>query len=387
MKKKIAILGSTGSIGKSALDVVRLDPERFDVVALCARSDAEGLASQIREFQPAAVALSDESAAARLTDQGSTAEVLSGDEGVAELASRPADIVLCAMVGAAGLTPILNAIDAGSDVALANKEPLVMAGELIMERAHTEGVKVLPVDSEHSAIFQCIHGHDMDEVHKIYLTASGGPFYRTPRSELENVTPAQATKHPTWDMGPKISVDSATLMNKGLELIEAMRLFNLPLDAFEVIIHPQSLVHGLVEFTDGGILAHMGVTDMKLPIQFALTWPERVKCPIARLDLATMSALTFATPDFSEFPCLGLAMDAARRGGTTPAVLNGANEQAVGAFCAGRIPFTRIPEIVEATLSTADAPRDATLENILAADADARRKANELIGAAGVELT
>ena len=386
VRKRIAILGSTGSIGKSALDVVRLYPDRFDVVALCARSDCDGLAAQIQEFQPDAVALSDASAAARLSNQGVDAVVLPGDAGVAELAARPADIVLCAMAGAAGLTPILNAIDAGSDVALANKEPLVMAGELIMERARAKGIEVLPVDSEHSAIFQCLHGHDSDEIHKIYLTASGGPFYRRPRSELENVTPAQAINHPTWDMGPKISVDSATLMNKGLEVIEAMRLFDLPLDTFEVIIHPQSLVHGLVEFTDGGILAHLGVTDMKLPIQFALTWPDRVKCPIAKLDLTTMSALTFAAPDFSEFPCLGLAMDAARLGGTTPTVLNGANEEAVSAFCQGRIAFTRIPDIVEATLNSADAPGDATLENILAADAGARRMANELIGPAGVKL-
>jgi 1-deoxy-D-xylulose-5-phosphate reductoisomerase len=285
------------------------------------------------------------------------------------------------------LTPILNAIDAGSNVALANKEPLVMAGELIMERARAKGVKVLPVDSEHSAIFQCLHGHDPDEIHKVYLTASGGPFYRTPRSELQDVTPAQATKHPTWDMGPKISVDSATLMNKGLELIEAMHLFDRPMDSFEIVIHPQSIVHGLVEFTDGGILAHMGVTDMKLPIQFALTWPERVKYAIAKLNLATMGALTFAAPDFSEFPCLGLAMDAARLGGTAPAVLNGGNEEAVAAFCQARIPFTRIPEIVEATLRSADAPKDATLKNVLAADADARRKANEKIDAAGVKIS
>ena len=254
-----------------------------------------------------------------------------------------------------------------------------MAGRLITSAARAAGVRILPVDSEHNAIFQCLEGRDTAEVLTVYLTASGGPFYGQPRESLRGITPAQATTHPTWDMGAKISVDSATLMNKGLEVIEAMWLFDLPLEKIRVVIHPQSIVHGLVEFTDGHILAHLGVTDMVMPIQFALTWPERVKSPMARLDLTRMKALTFAEPDFREFPCLELALSAARRGGTAGTALNAANEVAVAAFRAGRLPFLGIAEVVRRVLEASEVHADDTLESILAADAEARRAAETVV--------
>jgi 1-deoxy-D-xylulose-5-phosphate reductoisomerase len=283
------------------------------------------------------------------------------------------------VVGAVGLRPLLAAINAGNRVAVANKEPVVMAGRLIMERAQALGVDILPVDSEHNAIFQCLHGYDKRDLRCIHLTASGGPFYGKPRWALEHITPEQATKHPTWDMGAKISVDSATLMNKGLEVIEAMWLFGFPADRIEVVIHPQSVVHSLVEFNDGHILAHLGVTDMKFPILFALTWPERVESPMARLDLTRLRELSFAAPDFDAFPCLGLAREAANEGGTAPAILNAANEVAVTAFCKRRLPFLAISDVVEHVRATCPSTRQYTLDAVLDADAAARAKAQEYI--------
>ena len=383
MPTRIVILGSTGSIGRSALDVVRAHPGRFEIVGLSAQSNTSLLAVQAHEFNPKLVAVGGSNSAVNTGAFGG-ATVFQGPQAVAELAAHPCDLVLCAIVGAAGLVPVLNAIDAGNRVALANKEPMVMAGPLIMERAHARGVRVLPVDSEHNAIFQCLEGHSLDEVHRIHLTASGGPFYGKPRESLRGVTPEQAVRHPTWNMGAKISVDSATLMNKGLEVIEAMHLFGLPLDRFKVVIHPQSIVHSLVEFVDGGMLAHLGVTDMRLPIQFALTWPERVKSQIARLDLAALSPITFAEPDFSEFPCLALAFEAARRGGTAPAILNAANEAAVEAFREGRIAFLDIARVVEEVLESAPQGRELDLESVLAADANARRLARAAVETTGV---
>ncbi len=324
--------------------------------------------------------MSDEAAATRLSGAGIAAQVLRGPEGVAELASMDVDIVLCAIVGAAGLGPVMSAIDAGNRIALANKEPMVMAGRLITERARKCGVEILPVDSEHNAIFQCLHGNRMNEVYKVHLTASGGPFYKHRPEELEHVTPAQATSHPTWNMGAKISVDSATLMNKGLEIIEARWLFDLPLDKINVLIHPRSIVHSLVEFVDGSILAHLGVTDMKLPIQFALTWPERVESPVARLDLTAMGPLTFAVPDVEQFPCLALARGAAQRGGTAPAVLNAANEEAVAAFRREELGFTGIARVVQEVLSNMVITDDTDLPTVLAADAEARRRARAAVG-------
>ena len=378
MKQRITILGSTGSIGRQALEVVRAMPDHFDIVGLAANSNTDLLNQQVAEFKPHIACIADESRADDL-DVPSDTKKLSSHAALDELASAPADIVLCAMVGAAGLAPILAAIDAGNTVALANKEPMVMAGRIIMSRAKEKDVRVLPVDSEHSAIFQCLEGSRREEVQCIHLTASGGPFYRRPRAELADVAPEEAANHPNWDMGVKISCDSSTLMNKGLEVMEAMWLFDLPLEQIEVVIHPQSIVHSLVEFTDGAILAHLGLTNMKFPIQYALLWPRRAPEPFGRLDLTTMGALTFDKPDFSEFPCLRLALDAAREGGTRPAILNGSNETAVAAFCERKIGFLDIPEIVAETLSRIPREDDGDLDTVVAADREARRIAQEII--------
>lgn len=377
--RRITVLGSTGSIGRSALDIARRHPDRFTVEALAARNDAERMAEQIREFRPRVAVLSDPAAAARLRAMDPGCPVLGGPEGLAEAAALPADTVLCAVVGAVGLAPLLAALDVGNRVAVANKEPLVMAGRLVMERARARGVDVLPVDSEHNAVFQCLQGHDPADVRCIHLTASGGPFYGRTREQMRDITPEQAAKHPTWRMGEKISVDSATLMNKGLEIIEAMWLFGLPLEKIEVVIHPQSTVHSLVEFNDGNILAQLGVTDMRTPIMHALMYPERAPGPVARLDLAGLGALTFHAPDFEAFPCLALARDAAAEGGTATAVLNAANEEAVAAFCAGRIPFLAIGGVVENTRALCPATADWDLESVLDADRRARETAGGLI--------
>ena len=382
---RLTLLGSTGSIGRSALRVVRNYPGRFEIVALAAHSNVDELEAQAAEFNPKFIAVTDHLAARELRQRGVAARVLSGPDALEEVAGTETDLVLCGVVGAVGLRAILRAIDAGYRIALANKEPMIMAGRLITEAARRKGVTILPVDSEHNALFQCIEGHSVQDIRTVYLTASGGPFYGQPRESLRAISPEQATHHPTWDMGAKISVDSATLMNKGLEVIEAMWLFDLPLEKIQVLIHPQSIVHGLVEFTDGNILAHLGVTDMVMPIQFALTWPERVKSPMARLDLAHVRALSFAAPDFHEFPCLDLALRAARAGGTAGTVLNAANEAAVEAFRGGRLPFLGIAEVVAAVLDESPLTNNETLEAVFEADAAARRRAEAIIanGVAG----
>jgi len=377
--KDIIILGSTGSIGKSALDVVRHYPGHFNVVGLAAHRNVELLAAQIREFKPRFAAMSDSCAAGTLNEMDLGVTVLDGPDPLSQLAGYPADTVLCAVVGAVGLPPLLAAIDAGNRVAVANKEPFVMAGKLVMERAAAKGVEVLPVDSEHNAIFQCITGHAHKDIRSIHLTASGGPFYGRERASLADVRPAEATRHPTWDMGAKISVDSATLMNKGLEIVEAMWLFDLRIDQIDVVIHPQSIIHSLVEFNDGNILAHMGVTDMKFPILFALTYPERVELPMERLDLAKLGALTFDTPDFSAFPCLAFAREAAARGGTAPAVLNAANEVAVQAFCDERIGFLTISDVVGEVCARNTVRGEYSLDAVMSADTEARIQAEESI--------
>ncbi len=377
---RVSLLGSTGSIGRSTLDVIRHYRDRFEVVSLGAHSNIALLEAQIAEFHPRRVAVAKPDAARELAARCAGTDVLSGHMGLEAIAAEPADVAMCAMVGAAGLRPVLRAIEAGNRVAIANKEPLVMAGPLIMAAARERNVHVTPVDSEHNAIFQCLHGHRPDDVHCIHLTASGGPFYGRPRADLAQVTPEQAARHPRWDMGVKISVDSATLMNKGLEVIEAMWLFEMPLSKIRVVIHPQSVVHSLVEFTDGSILAHLGLTDMKFPILFALTWPERLETPMGRLDLTRMHDLTFAAPDFTEFPCLQYAFDAARTGGTAPAILNAANEVAVDAFCKGRIGFLQISEVVRATMETCSSTSLANLDAILDADRLARDSAEKRIG-------
>jgi len=377
--KRLAILGSTGSIGKSALQVVRQYPEQFKVDVLAAHSNIDEIIQQIHEFRPTMVVLSHPEAAKQLKDMDLPVQVFTGPSGLEEAAAYPVDVSLCAIVGAAGLRPLLRAIDAGNRIALANKESLVMAGNLVMNRAQTCGVEILPVDSEHSAIFQCLQGYSIDEVHCVHITASGGPFYGKSRDELANVTPGQATKHPTWNMGAKISVDSATLMNKGLEVIEAMWLFGLPLAKIAVLIHPQSIVHSLVEFTDGSILGQLGVTDMRFPIQFALTWPERVKSSMGRLDLTSLKELNFAAPDFREFPCLAHALKAAATGGSAPAILNAANEEAVHAFCMERITFLQIEEVVRQVLDIFPVQRVDDLQSLEAVDAAARSKAAAII--------
>ncbi|HOV61352.1 MAG TPA: 1-deoxy-D-xylulose-5-phosphate reductoisomerase [Candidatus Hydrogenedentes bacterium] len=376
----VTVFGSTGAIGRATLEVIRQYPERFQVRGLAAHRDIDTLSDQIAEFHPEAVAVIDANAAKRLRDRGPACVVLDGMAGCNELATRPVHRVVCGMVGTSGLAPLLAALDAGNTVALANKEPMVMAGHLVMRRARDRGVYVLPVDSEHSALFQCMAGHPAEHVRRLWLTASGGPFYGKSRKELTRVSPAEASRHPTWRMGVKISVDSATLMNKGLEIIEAMRLFGMPRHRIEVIIHPQSIVHGLVEFTDGNMLAHLGVTDMKLPILYALTWPDRAEQPVRVLDLTSLGGLTFHRPDLSEFPCLGLAMEAADRGGTAPAVLNAANEVAVEAFRAERIGFLDIADVVAETLAGQASAEDGdSLEAILAADSEARRVAEATV--------
>lgn len=383
MRRDIIILGSTGSIGKSALDVVRHYPEEFRVVGLGAHRNVELLAAQIREFKPRFAALGDPDASRKLAGLGLDVTLIDGENALDQLAAHPADTVLCASVGSAGLSPLLAAIDAGNRVAVANKEPFVMAGRLIMERAAARGVAVLPVDSEHNAIFQCVMGHDRKDIRCVHLTASGGPFYGRSRESLAGVRPEEATRHPTWDMGAKISVDSATLMNKGLEIVEAMWLFDLRPEQIDVVIHPQSIIHSLVEFTDGNILAHLGVTDMKFPILFALTYPERVELPMERLNLAGLKALTFDAPDFSAFPCLAYARQAAAAGGTAPAILNAANEVAVAAFCDHRLPFLGISEVVGRVCDALDPVEATSLEAVLDADGAARARAREVINLLG----
>ncbi|MBX3180197.1 MAG: 1-deoxy-D-xylulose-5-phosphate reductoisomerase [Candidatus Hydrogenedentes bacterium] len=377
--KNITILGSTGSIGRSALDVVRHYPGQFNVVGLAAGRNTELLAEQIREFRPRYAAMSDPDAARALAAMDLGVTIIDAPSPLDELARIPADTVLCAMVGAVGLPPLLAAIDAGNRVAVANKEPFVMAGKLVMERAAARGVAVLPVDSEHNAIFQCTMGHAHGDIRCIHLTASGGPFYRRDRASLADVKPAEATRHPTWDMGAKISVDSATLMNKGLEIVEAMWLFDLAPDQIDVVIHPQSIIHSLVEFKDGNILAHLGVTDMRFPILFALTHPERVELPMERLKLTALKALTFDAPDFSAFPCLAYARNAAAAGGTAPAILNAANEVAVEAFCGHRLGFLDISEVVGRVYTGSTIHQDYSLDAVLAADAEARARACEAV--------
>lgn len=379
MPQRITILGSTGSIGQSALKVVRAYPGKFKVAGLAAHSNVHDLTRQIEEFRPAHVAVTDPEAGEAVQANCPHTEVHTGSQALETLAGVPVDTVLCGVVGAVGLKAVLRAIETGNTIALANKEPMIMAGQLITEAARRAGVRILPVDSEHNAIFQCLEGHDAEDVRTVYLTASGGPFYGKTPQDLQNITPEEAANHPTWNMGAKISVDSATLMNKGLEVIEAMWLFDLPLDKIQILIHPQSIVHALVEFTDGNILAHVGVTDMSLPIQFALTWPERVKSPMARLDLTRMKPITFDAPDFDQFPCLGHALDAARRGGTAGAVLNAANETAVDAFRDGRMPFLGIPDVVGHVLEVTPIAEEYTLDSILAVDAQARRAAEAYI--------
>ncbi|MDX1420714.1 MAG: 1-deoxy-D-xylulose-5-phosphate reductoisomerase [Rubricoccaceae bacterium] len=373
--RRLVVLGSTGSIGTQTLEIAALFPERLTVQALAAGSNWEALAAQARRFRPAAVCIADEAARAPLAEAlaGTATRVLCGREGLCEVAAHEAaDVVVAAIVGAAGLRPTLAAVEAGKTVALANKETLVVAGALVRARAAARGATLLPVDSEHSAIFQCLVGEDPADVEGLVLTASGGPFLRRPAEAFDAITPAEALAHPNWSMGAKVTIDSATLANKGLEVIEARWLFDLPPERIEVLVHPQSIVHSLVAFRDGSAKAQLGVPDMRVPIQYALTYPERWPAPHPRLDWRTLGTLDFEPPDLGRFPALGLAFEALRRGGTAPAVLNAANEAAVARFLEGRIPFPAIPRLIEAALDAADAAPADDLDALAAADAAAR---------------
>ena len=374
MKRTLSILGSTGSIGRQTLKVA--ETCGYKVAALTVNRSVELAETQAREFRPKLVAAVDESAAAdlrvRLAD--TDIKVLSGQAGLLEAASLPeADTVVTAIVGVAGLRPTLAAIDCGKRIALANKETLVCAGELVMARAKEKGAEIVPVDSEHSAIFQCLQGcKDRGEVRRLIITASGGPFYGKSCKELSLVTKEQALRHPNWTMGAKITLDSATLMNKGLEFIEAMRLYAMPPERIQVVVHRESIVHSLVEFEDGAVLAQLGSADMCLPIQYALTWPERTPGPAKPLDLLSCPPLTFQRPDPDTFRCLGLALECAEKGGTSTAVLNGANEAAVGLFLEDKISFLDIPRLVEGALDRVPVVGVPGLDDIFEADRAAR---------------
>lgn len=374
MQRCISLLGSTGSIGRQSLNVIAACGMR--VAALTANQDTVRMEEQARQFQPELAVMMDPAAAGdlriRLADTG--IRVAAGMDGLLEAAALEcADTVITAVVGVVGLRPTLAAIRAGKRVALANKETLVCAGDLVMDSAKRYGAEIVPVDSEHSALFQCLQGcQDHGEVKRLILTASGGPFYGYTREILDNVTLEQALRHPNWSMGAKISVDSATLMNKGLEFIEAMRLYNMPCNKISIVVHRESIVHSLVEYCDNAMIAQLGTADMRLPIQYALTWPARCEAVATPLDLLSCPALSFALPDEDTFPCLRLAKEAARRGGTATAVLNGANEAAVERFLAGEIGFMDIPSLVEQALEQVPVVQDPSLEDILDADRLAR---------------
>ncbi len=383
--KRLTLLGATGSIGRRTLELVSSFPEEFQVAGLAARgSNVELIADLCRKCSPSAVALLEAGAVDRLSRllAAPRPELLTGPDGLVALARDvEADIVVSALVGAAGLLPTMAAILAGRTVALANKETLVMAGSLMTAAARRRAVKLLPVDSEHSAIFQCLVGHNRGDVHRILLTASGGPFRETPKSKLETVTVEDALRHPTWKMGAKITIDSATLMNKGLEVIEARWLFDLAPDQVQVLVHPQSIVHSMVEYIDGSVIAQLGVADMGVPILYALTYPERRPTPSARLDLTRVGPLTFFEPDGDKFPCLSLSRAALEVGGAAPVVLNAANEIAVAAFLDRRIGFTDIPAFIERALAQSPAADVGSIEDCVAVDAETRRRVQGFVDA------
>jgi len=388
--QNLTVLGSTGSIGTSTLDVVARHPDRFNIVALTANCQADLLFRQCQQFKPRYAVLLDEDAAAqlrqRVRDAGLAIEVLSGAAALEQVSVLPeTDTVMAAIVGAAGLHPTLAAARAGKKILLANKETLVMAGNVFMDAVRASGSVLLPIDSEHNAIFQALpRGYDGDlagnGVRRILLTASGGPFRNTPLEELQHVTPEQACAHPNWSMGKKISVDSASMMNKGLEVIEAHWLFNASADDIQVVVHPQSVIHSLVEYVDGSMLAQLGNPDMRTPIAYGLAWPERIDSGVAPLDLFKVATMNFEAPDFARFPCLALAYQALRAAGTAPALLNAANEVAVAAFLDKRIPFLYIPRLIAAVLDALPVNAVGSLDDVLGADAEARRVAQQQIG-------
>jgi 1-deoxy-D-xylulose-5-phosphate reductoisomerase len=381
--KKISILGSTGSIGVSTLEIVASHPDRFKVAALSAGSNLELLVEQIERFSPRLVAVITEESAQKLKSMltGKKPEILSGVPGMIAVATMAeSDLVVAAIVGAAGLVPTAAAIQAGKDLALANKETLVTAGHLIMGMVREKGINLYPVDSEHSAVFQSMQGHRRDDVKRIILTASGGPFFNYPLERLAQVTIKEALNHPNWSMGRKITIDSATMMNKGLEVIEARWLFDIAPEKISVHIHPQSIIHSMVEYVDGCVMAQLGVPDMKAPIAYALTFPERVETGVKPLDLTSLSGLSFFAPDASRFPALRLAYQAMKAGESMPTVLNAANEVAVEAFLEGRIRFLDIPAVIEKTMSVHSPQPLASIEEVLFVDRWGREKGREIIG-------
>jgi len=371
--KKILILGSTGSIGVSALDVVRNFPDKFSIEGLTTNTNINLLKEQIKEFKPKQVVVRDKIQAASLKNKVNGVEVLSGDEGLLEIArANNFDILLSALVGFAGLAPTIEGIKQGKRIALANKETLVAAGEIVMNAVEEYGSELIPVDSEHSAIFQCLTGEKKDHIEKLLLTASGGPFYNHSKENLEKVTVKEALNHPNWKMGNKVTIDSATMMNKGLEVIEASWLFGLSKEKIDVVIHPQSIIHSMVEFIDGSMKAQMSLPDMKIPIQYAFTYPDRFDSNFVSTKLADIKNLTFFEPDLEKFECLKLAYDAMSAGGTAPCIMNAANEIAVEKFLSGELTFTQIPELIKSALEKIDIFKDVNLETILHADRQTR---------------
>jgi len=382
--KKLSLLGATGSIGVNVLNIVRQFPERYKIVALAAGRNVELLCRQVEEFDPEIVSLIDEEHAeklAALLPRSWSGEIVHGPAGNSQVASCPeAAMTISAVVGAAGLMPTLAAIEAGKDIGLANKETLVVAGRLVMQKVRQHGVALLPIDSEHSAVFQALEAGRKEDVKKVILTASGGPFLHFTREALRNVSQEQALNHPNWSMGPKITIDSATLMNKGLEVIEARWLFDMAPQSIDVVVHPQSIIHSLVEYQDGSVIAQLGIPDMKIPIAYALSYPERMAMDLPSLDLGRCGTLEFLTPDYDRFPALRLAFEALECGGVSSAVLNAANEVAVDAFLKKRIPFLRISTVVEQTMARVQGGSDTVLSDLLEADENARLTADELIG-------
>jgi 1-deoxy-D-xylulose-5-phosphate reductoisomerase len=381
--KNLSILGSTGSIGCNTLKIAEMFPDRFTVRALAAKDNISLLAKQIERYRPEIAVVFDEAAAVKLKSMlpgGTGVEILFGENGYKVAAAHNSvDLVIVAVVGAAGLMPTLSAITAGKNIALANKETLVMAGDIVIEQAALNNIKILPIDSEHSAILQCIEGNRKEDIDKIFLTASGGPFLNLPKKEFDKITPKDALNHPNWDMGKKISVDSATLMNKGLEAIEAKCLFNVSQKMIEVVIHPQSVIHSMVSFIDGTVMAQLGIPDMKGAIAYAMAYPERLALKQPTPDFVGIGKLTFENPDLKKFPCLALAYAACEAGRTLPAVLNAANEVAVEAFLQNLISFIKIPRIIEKTMEHHRVIDDPTLKDILEADQWARKQAGDLI--------
>jgi len=380
--RKVTILGATGSVGRSTLDLIGRNRDRFQVLALTAGRDVAGLAELAREFRPERAVIAEESLLGALREAlaGTGIKANAGAEAIEEAAASGADLTMAAIVGTAGLRPVMRALEGGNTVALANKEALVSAGALMMEAATASGAQMLPVDSEHNAIFQCFDRARPDSVRRIIVTASGGPFRTWPIERMRAATPAEAVAHPNWSMGAKISVDSATLMNKGLELIEAFHLFPVSAEALEVVVHPQSVIHSLVEYVDGSVLAQLGAPDMRVPIAHVLAWPERMETPCERLDLVAIGALDFEAPDLQRFPALALARQALADGGAKPAILNAANEIGVAAFLEGRIGFLDIAALVGEVLSSYSPAAPSSIDEVLEIDREARRAATQVLG-------